>query len=72
MKDPVWFWIATFNDDSAITFYADNKPLAHDHAEALARDFRKYVARVTRLKHRKDVTAAEHALAGSLTGMRAL
>lgn len=68
-KDPIWFWKATFVGGGWATFYADNKPLAWDHAGTLARDFGKHgVKTVKRLKHSKDVSAEENAYAGALHG----
>lgn len=64
-NDPRWFWQAVFYGNATATFYADNKELALDHAQTLARDFGGLrVLKVKRLKHSKDVTAAENAAAG--------
>ena len=50
-----------------VTFYADGKWEARDHAAVLARDFGRFpVVKVTRLKHSKDVTPEENAAAGRL------
>lgn len=66
-NDPRWFWMATFSRGASVTFYADSKELARDHAATLARDFGRWpVVKVTRLKHSKDVTPEENAAAGKL------
>lgn len=66
MKDPNWLFLASFTDGSRMTFYADNKPLAIDHAAMVARDTGKFLAKVTRLKHAKDVTPDELAASGEI------
>lgn len=65
-----WFWLATFTDGSTVTFYAESKDLAWDHAGALARDFKRIAKTVKRLKHANDVSKAEYATAGELIAPR--
>lgn len=61
-----WFFHATFTNGTAMTFYAENKTLARDHADAVAHSVNTTTQRVTRLKHSKDVTPEENAAAGIL------
>ena len=66
--DPIWLWRADFFGGTFATFYADTQSLARDHALALARGLNQPVpvVKVTRLKHRRDVTADERAVTGTL------
>lgn len=64
--DPQWFFMATFTGNHTMTFYADNKILAFDHARHMVLGMSLDVLKVTRLKHAKDVSRAEYDAAGIL------
>lgn len=67
--DPKWHWEATFTDGATITFLADSKALALDHAQTLGRDLEggpRVVRAVRRIGHVSGMTTQDRVHLGAL------
>lgn len=60
-----WFYLATFTNNQSMTFFAESKELAVDHARHQVRGTGIEVRKVTRLKHGRDVSQSEYDAAGT-------